>query len=238
MSEPTTLGLASHISWALKIDEAQAIKVCEIVSQWSRMLSEGHMQFAACESPAERLFLLGALLQGKEGEPQLRISWSGALETNESSGKPSDMFLGFLKFGESEFMLYAQRDVAGHRVDFALESTDVEYGEPGFWGVAVEVDGHEFHEKTKAQASTDRERDRDVQREGYRILRYTGSDIYKSPASAVREVARFACLEEYRLKQLCEHAANEAIEQLTAPSASPPQLPPATTIESTAEAAE
>lgn len=43
----------------------------------------------------------------------------------------------------------------------------------------VECDGHDFHEKTKTQASRDKKRDRDIQKLGYRILRFSGSDIHR-----------------------------------------------------------
>lgn len=47
--------------------------------------------------------------------------------------------------------------------------------------VVVECDGHEWHEKTKEQASKDKRRDRELQKLGHIVLRYTGSDIYNDP---------------------------------------------------------
>jgi len=54
--------------------------------------------------------------------------------------------------------------------------------------VVVECDGHEFHERTKQQAAHDKKRDRDLQRQGYAVLRFTGSEIWKSPTTAAREM--------------------------------------------------
>lgn len=45
--------------------------------------------------------------------------------------------------------------------------------------VLVECDGHDFHSRTKEQAERDRSRDRMLQRLGYDVLRYTGSEIWK-----------------------------------------------------------
>ena len=42
----------------------------------------------------------------------------------------------------------------------------------------VECDGFDYHERTKEQASRDRERDRALQSFGYQVFRYTGSDIW------------------------------------------------------------
>lgn len=43
--------------------------------------------------------------------------------------------------------------------------------------VVVEIDGHDWHERTKEQAARDKERDRNLQIEGYRTLRFTGSEV-------------------------------------------------------------
>ena len=42
----------------------------------------------------------------------------------------------------------------------------------------VECDGHDFHDRTKEQASRDRARDRELKKLGYEVFRYTGSDIW------------------------------------------------------------
>jgi very-short-patch-repair endonuclease len=65
-----------------------------------------------------------------------------------------------------------------YRLDFALffprtdESSDK-------IKVAVECDGHDFHEKTKEQAQRDKEKDRFLQSKGWIVARFTGSEIYK-----------------------------------------------------------
>lgn len=54
--------------------------------------------------------------------------------------------------------------------------------------VAVECDGHDFHEKTKDQAQRDKSRDRALQRKGITTLRFTGSEIYQNPRRCAKEV--------------------------------------------------
>jgi very-short-patch-repair endonuclease len=52
----------------------------------------------------------------------------------------------------------------------------------------VECDGHEFHEKTREQASKDKERDRNLVKSGCAVLRYTGSEIYNDVDKCVIEI--------------------------------------------------
>lgn len=47
--------------------------------------------------------------------------------------------------------------------------------------VIIECDGHDFHEKTKQQAAKDRSRDRIMIGAGFIVLRFTGSELYKTP---------------------------------------------------------
>lgn len=75
--------------------------------------------------------------------------------------------------------LKSQVEVAGYRVDLALTGQHV--------AVAIECDGHDFHEKTKEQAARDKARDRAITAAGYSVMRFTGSEIWRDP---------FACAEE------------------------------------------
>lgn len=54
--------------------------------------------------------------------------------------------------------------------------------------IVVECDGHDYHERTKEQAIKDRSRDRILQRHGYTIMRFTGSEINSNPFACAREV--------------------------------------------------
>jgi len=53
---------------------------------------------------------------------------------------------------------------------------------------AIECDGHEFHEKTKEQAFRDKKKQRDLTALGFHVIRFTGSEIWKNPSKAAREV--------------------------------------------------
>jgi len=58
----------------------------------------------------------------------------------------------------------------------------------GFHSLIIECDGHDFHERTKEQASRDRSRDRRLQEAGYPVFRFTGSEIWRDPISVVHQV--------------------------------------------------
>ena len=54
--------------------------------------------------------------------------------------------------------------------------------------LAVECDGHDFHERTKEQAARDRSRDRMLFEAGVPVIRFTGSEIYRDPQRCANEV--------------------------------------------------
>ena len=77
-------------------------------------------------------------------------------------------------YGIFNFIVRWQQKIEKYRVDFYITYHDKR--------IVVECDGHDFHEKTKYQASRDKERDRDLQKQGSIVLRYSGSDIINNPS--------------------------------------------------------
>lgn len=76
-----------------------------------------------------------------------------------------------------------QHKVGKFRVDFFVEL---------FCGngnkYIIECDGHDFHEKTKEQAKYDKQRERFLVQNGYKVLRFSGSEIYKDFENITREL--------------------------------------------------
>lgn len=69
--------------------------------------------------------------------------------------------------------LGAQVDVGRYCADLVI------YEIQGMAVLVVECDGHDFHDRTKAQAAHDRRRDREILDEyGIVTVRFTGSEIY------------------------------------------------------------
>lgn len=77
-----------------------------------------------------------------------------------------------------------QQRVGRYRADFVVAFH--------FFGTAlsivVECDGHEFHEKTKHQASRDKARDRHMVGLGYFVMRFSGSEIFRSAKDCALQV--------------------------------------------------
>ena len=55
----------------------------------------------------------------------------------------------------------------------------------------IECDGHDFHERTKEQVKKDNERTRNLQKAGYEVLRFSGSEIYNNTNKCVNEIIKF-----------------------------------------------
>lgn len=55
--------------------------------------------------------------------------------------------------------------------------------------LVVELDGHEFHERTKEQAAKDRARDRWMLEQGLTVIRFTGSEVWNDPFSCCHQTA-------------------------------------------------
>ena len=92
----------------------------------------------------------------------------------------SEGYVGFSLLPQYEVATKANK----YFVDFAFFAEDVDglvdVKNPNF-KLAIECDGHEFHEKTKDQVERDNEREYDLKMNGFDVLRFSGSQIYKNP---------------------------------------------------------
>ncbi len=82
-------------------------------------------------------------------------------------------------------ILVPQYEVGRYRVDFFINFIGHE-AKP--IKIAIECDGHDFHERTKEQARRDRQKDRWLQSKGFIALRFTGSEIWKDPVACAEQV--------------------------------------------------
>lgn len=83
--------------------------------------------------------------------------------------------------------LWPQIKIGPHRVDFLVGVTS--HREEQSYAI-IECDGHDFHERTKEQAQRDKSRDRYLIGRGFRVLRYTGSEIYRDPEAVWEEIIK------------------------------------------------
>ena len=77
--------------------------------------------------------------------------------------------------------LVPQYRVESYRIDFALPECKL----------GIEIDGHESH-KSKEQRAHDAQKDRLLSLQGWTILRFTGSEVFRDTRACVEEVLRFA----------------------------------------------
>jgi very-short-patch-repair endonuclease len=87
--------------------------------------------------------------------------------------------------------IFTQAQVRQYRVDFLVSTMG--FGPREFHpDVVVELDGHDFHDKDKRQRSYEKRRDRDLVREGYKVIHFTGSDVVKDPFACAFEALEMA----------------------------------------------
>ncbi len=98
------------------------------------------------------------------------------------------MFHGMPKDNHDMYFLAPQVRVGEYRVDFVFGFGE-NFDRPNRC-IVIECDGHEFHQKTKEQAARDRTRDRYLSTIYGRVIRFTGSEIYRSPASCAVEASK------------------------------------------------
>jgi very-short-patch-repair endonuclease len=103
----------------------------------------------------------------------IEVQFASLLTTAGWSSEPEDSRIIWRKgefYGSSQVpMTIEARSI---RADFVFA-----WNESNQVVLVVELDGHEFHERTKDQALGDRTKDRQVQLRGHMMLRFTGREI-------------------------------------------------------------
>jgi very-short-patch-repair endonuclease len=84
--------------------------------------------------------------------------------------------------------IYPQCLISPYRVDFLLVLKDGE----DFRAIAVECDGHDFHEKTREQVARDKKRDRALLSLGVPVFRFSGSEIWARNHGLLAEITDYA----------------------------------------------
>jgi very-short-patch-repair endonuclease len=115
------------------------------------------------------------------------LEWGGAFAVGGDGdyGTYEDM----VPFWDSEFPgngtidIFPQARIGKYSVDLLV----CRGGVPQPNVLAIECDGHDFHEKTKEQARHDKQRDRHILAAGISTVRFTGSEIWRDPDSCARE---------------------------------------------------
>lgn len=111
--------------------------------------------------------------------------------------------------------LKPQYKIGGYRVDFLVETmayfvnSPINYTSEELDQISktlpryvVELDGHDFHEKTKQQVEHDKKRQRFITSSGYTVYRFSGSEVFKDCYRCVYDIIRMA---EKDLKTAIKH---------------------------------
>ena len=101
-----------------------------------------------------------------------------------------DTFLRYTEEGSVERTCYGlnflpQYKIGKYRTDYMMQNMG--NGQK----LVVELDGHEFHDKDEKQRRYEKSRDRYMQKHGFTVFRYTGSEIFKDPFQAAIECVAF-----------------------------------------------
>jgi very-short-patch-repair endonuclease len=131
-----------------------------------------------CESPIEKLLVAQFV------HPNTALNWD---MRGEILFPPSGSIEHCTPPPKEGFYLWPQIKIGPYRVDFVFAAVRASH-DTSF--VVIECDGHDYHERTKQQAQRDKSRDRYLVGRGFRILRYTGSEIYRDPDAVWDEIIK------------------------------------------------
>lgn len=71
-----------------------------------------------------------------------------------------------------------QHQIGRYRVDFAIPEEKI----------AIEIDGREFHRANIEQIVRDQKRQRDIQDQGWMVIRFTGAEVYRDARECAMRV--------------------------------------------------
>lgn len=189
-----------NVDTAWQEQDVSADAVAAIVNEFTESLKwrlAGALHYLA--SPIERKLLLALIgSRGDEGGRRLVRFWVGEQNSETRFGYDDDSPV-------YEVVVDCQKSVGKYRADFIVTWIGQGPGGPSSVSIAVEADGHDFHEKTKKQAEHDKKRDRFFAAQGLALLRFTGSEIHRAPEKCAAEV--FEVLKPRLFAEMDRHEA-------------------------------
>lgn len=148
---------------------------------FARMLKANTQKYIELvDSPIEQMFLASMVAIGMVGD-----TFRHGIVSDRACYAKID---GNGNFADGLFVI-PQARVDKYRVDFLLVKTT---GTKITKTVVVELDGHNFHERTKEQSQHDKARDRHFAAKGWFVLRFTGAEVSAHSERAVLEAFRVA----------------------------------------------
>ena len=102
--------------------------------------------------------------------------------------------------------LLAQPQYGHYRADFGISTWAHDNEDSPPFIVIIEVDGHDYHERTKEQAERDKKRDRFMTSTEAKVFRFTGREVYRDADACAYEVM------EYVIKVQRNHLNEEFVK--------------------------
>lgn len=127
-----------------------------------------------CGSEIERIFAATAFI-GQQVHGRSRILPARSVRSSD---------------GKTALFLEPQYVIGNYRADFLLGFAGKKAESDLLKCVVVECDGHDYHERTKAQAARDKARDRYLSSKVARVVRFTGSELYRDAAGCLMEAMK------------------------------------------------
>lgn len=98
--------------------------------------------------------------------------------------------------------------IADFTIDFSRKKLDDEYLYPTLKSLkyVIELDGHEYH-ADKKKVNHDYEREQNLQERGYKVIRFTGSQVYNKPYSCIDKVIKIIVND---IKERAQNGSNKS----------------------------
>lgn len=171
----------AEFAWHHRLAEHATQEALERVGKyalgWSPHATQLDALFARCESPVERLFLLGWCMHVDLED--IEVLSDAPVGAQHSTGRWTMTILPQVRIETSVGLL--RPDFAVRAVSKGIHST-----------IYVEIDGHEFHASTRQQVARDRQRERAIAEGGDVVLRFTGGEVDKDPGACAAQAVRAA----------------------------------------------
>ncbi|MFH1311980.1 MAG: DUF559 domain-containing protein [Candidatus Eisenbacteria bacterium] len=176
LTEPIDIGNLTDYSGAGEEGRVVAAAMLAMLHQIApRVFEDIEQMMMKCTSPIELPMLLSMAIVGRGLGNAIYYSCEGY-----SYGDREDISPDFL-------YIEPQATIGKYHVDFLLTHQSVLPDRVVETKLVVECDGHDFHDRTKEQARKDRSRDRALQSFGYKVFRYTGSEIWADVFACAQE---------------------------------------------------
>lgn len=179
----------------------------QIKSELGRITQQMADVFNMCESPIEELFAFGLIQSGNflRFVSEQRNADLGLLDTAFDQkpqddypvwfcdGSPIDTEITTPSNYENFWLLkiFPQHRVGNRRADFLIQCFTPRDPRQKQSEIIVECDGYAFHDSNIEQKVKDKKRERELMAEGYQVLRFSGSEIYRDPLLCAQEVVDY-----------------------------------------------